>query len=373
MPSSQAPDLRTFEASAAKDHALYDGALVKIFDPYSNWTNSTLGEVPFEVGHFRCHTQKKLAEHLRSLPDEGLSRGIARQDFSDRRLLLQHLAHRFVIFFGRELHTFGKDPQEILMRIRNNLNLLIAHKHLLIEDEGSPLIGHHKVKYVGTDAGHNPAIPMKAEDIALARYIAGPNPHIHGDPATNQHTLDIHAAVQPFLTEIDDTHIVSNLAELRQELRTLLRSATYMSPDLQKKLLAAIMEDWTKTHTTDENIEAISHAADEMDVVAEMGDVLDEEPQVVLEKCFNKLLAAEELDDETKEKLLRWKPIFENFSFAAIDKGDWDFFHQHIVPTLRKYFKKLNKPFGEFGHLGLIFASHGNDVTAEELRDQYFI
>lgn len=369
----ETPDLRTFNASVAKDHALYDGALVKVFEPYSNWTRSAMGPVPFGVEHFRYHTQQKLAEHLRHAPDEGLSHGIAKQDLSDRRLLLQHLAHSFTVYWGREVHTFGGDVQEMLMRVRNNMNMLAIHKQLFIEDEGNPLRQHHRVKFHDTDAGAQPAIPMKAEDVALAKYIAGPNPHIHRDPATNKYTQDILLASQPFLAEVDDTNIRRKLLGLRTKMRELLKHEAFLHPDLRTKLLKEISADWEKAFTAEENIAAITAAEEEMSETAGIPSVLNEEVEVVLEKCFGTVLAADTLDDETKQKLLRWRPVLENFAFSAINDGKFELFQGKIVPMLHRYIGKLDMHFGELDHLGIIFAAYADDLELSDFRDRYLI
>jgi|GEM_PF-2189624 len=375
--------MRLFDRTIALDHALYDGALVKTFGEYSNWTESTLQAPPFTIEHFRRHTQRKLAESFRQVPDEGLGKGIARQDYSERRILLQHLAHCFVRLWGLDIHTHRSDVQEAVRCLRINLFEIIRGKKLLVIFENNPLRNHHTAKYEQTNEGMQPAIRMRDDDIALARYIAGPQPHMHGSPAINQYTLDILRAVEPFLTEIDETHIHRTLLHLRQKLRCALAGQFLQTSELQQKLLQLIADDWDDMHSSEDNAAALSTIEEEMARDTGAEHILDTPSQTILDQCFSVPLAAEQIDDTMRAKLLRRRPILEFLMHSALKRHDGEepteratrlrFFYDAVLPTVRSYFQKLDLRLGDLGHLGLILATHSQSVTTEELHNSYLV
>lgn len=375
--------MRVFDRTIARDHALFDGALVRVFQEHSNWTESTLQAPPFTIDHFRQHARRKFAEFLRKVPDEGLGKGIARQDYSDRRILLQHLAHCFVRWWGMDIHTFRNDVQDIVRRMRINLFEILKVKKLFVIFENNPLRKHHSVKYEQTSEGIQPFIRMKEDDVTLTRYLAGPEPHMHGSPAINQYTLDRLKQVEPFLTEIDETYIRRTLGGLREQLRNALNGKVMQTLELQQSLLRLIADDWETTHASEENQAALG--AIEEEVAAESGveHIMEEPPATILHHCFSILLSAETIDDAAREKLLRRRPVLEFIMHSSLRRYEGEeeaelrerlgLFYKTILPVARAYFQKLDLKVGGLGHLGLVLISHSQDVGLEELQNRYLV
>ncbi len=367
MPQTTSPDLRLFEATAAKNHAIYDGALVEQFRRYSNWTRPTI-TTPLTLDEFVAHTQQKLSEFLQQLPDEGLSKGIASQDLSKRRILLQHLARNFVMLWGGEIHTNKGDVQEVLMQVRNNMHMLIMRKHLFIEDPTSPLCTHHRTNRVPTDVGLQPAIRLGDEDVTVARFIAGQNSHLHGKPEYSQHTLDILTQVQPFLTEVDDTHIERRLLDLRLQLQELVKPYMELHQELRSRLLKVIADDWLKHYSGEEGAILLEELEEEVREETGIENVLQEPPQKILQICFGHTLAQGEWDDVAKAKLLRRKPILESVMYEAAQTGDRNTL-QLASDVCGKFSRVLDRTFGDLGHLSLIVSTCAIDIDMHRYKN----
>jgi len=373
MPLYTPPDMRVFDRTVANDHAIYDAALAKTFEHCSKWTRSTIGTVPLTIDHFRHDTLTRLQLFLGQVPDEGLSKGIAKQDLSDRRILQQHLANQFVLLWGRGVHVCGQDEQEVLQVMRKNLNDLIVRKLLFLDDLDSPLHRNHRAKSTRySDEGSLPAIKMKDDDVALAKFIAGPNSHILGNPAINQHTLDILRQVQPFLATVDSTHITSPLLELRQRIREMLSRRTVITSDFRFKVLKVIADDWIEVHSEEEQLEALA-AIEEEFKEAGIDSLLDRSPEFILKTCFEDDLAADEIDEATRKRLLRRQPILEYFVFETIRKEDTKLGFEHVIPIFQKYFAKVSPRHEESGHLGISYLICEEKFEAQIVRNQLLV
>ncbi|MDA1208978.1 MAG: hypothetical protein O2904_03015 [bacterium] len=350
------PDMRIFKSLDA-DHTLFDACLVRQFQDESNWTHSTLeGNIPITLDHFRAHARDQLVTACKSIPT------IAGQDYGDRRLLMDHLAQRLVSLSGRFLHTWQAPQDEMIMRFRNALQMVINERGMILEDDDDPLREHFKTKQRDVMKGDKstslPFISSSGQDDAkVAKALLG-------SANKPDHTSDILNAYSPMFMEVDYTYVSSPFHTLRRELFDTVSRLGFISDFTQLSLRKEIMADWNAIHNTKEGINEIN--AIETEIAEQTGteDILNEFPADVLRICFTEPLAAETLDEQARANLLRRKPILEFLIHQATEQDDTELF-QKLAQTFKEYHTKLELGMRELGHLGLILA------TADNNRDAY--
>jgi len=358
MAKFQAPDMRVFDATVANDHALFDACLVRLGEKKSNWTRSKLqGDVPITLDHLRYDTQRKLAAHLKSVPE------LESQQFPDNRLLLQHIAHMLTNLSAKYIHTWQEPVEEMIVVMRTNLDLVTRSKQMAIQDDNHPLRNHFKKK-IGTAYVDNsgqipmPYIPARSEDVAVTKYIVGPSPHRDSQTA---HTEKVLRAISPYLMEINDGQLEINLRELRQRLRSLLNGKTQFTPDLRQQMINVIWAD-REQQLSEDNTDLFDEIAAEVRSDTGIEDVFTHpDPSFTLDECISKPLAAAQSEDALN-RLRRRKPVLEFFVQDAVDRNDDDFLEE-LYGVIVKYMDKLDMDYGETGHLGLAaFAAACPDV-----------
>ena len=369
MAKFETPDMSAFDSEVANDHAKYDGALVKLFENASLWTHSSADNLPIGYEHFVHDARRRLADCLKAVQDGGMETGIARQDYCERRIIMDHLANEFVTLWGIGVHTFGRTSQDVASIMHDNLTRLIRTKMLFVTND-SPLSKHYKAKPVSGADRIEYALPTSEDDRSLARFLAGPNANTN----RGRHLLDVFEKAQPFLTQIDDTHIISPLLELRRQIRLILEQFETKDERLKLEILDVIFEDWVNEYSKRDKMQLLSDIEAEVEEETVVSDILEEgNLQVVLEHCFETQLKPEKLSDDSRAKLLRRRPALEHIVYTAIKQNQKEFYNRRILEVVRQYFEKLDPLLADSGHLGLIFLIFDDSKSPADLRNGFLV
>lgn len=363
MPPFQPPDMRVFDQTVARDHALFDGCLVRLCDEKSNWTKSRLqGQVPVALAHFRYDTQRRLAAHLRQTPD------FQREDLSDRRIILQHIAHWFTILSAKYLHTWQEPMEEVIMAVRSNLRIVMQERKIVLQDSQHPL-QRHPMKRIGdfqeccpsgcSRVAHIDYVPAKPPDALIAQYIVGPRPL---DESAMAHTARILQSISPWLMELDAGQMDIQLLPLRGELRRQLQGRQHFTDSLRHDLVTAIVADWERTYFAAGDATLFDTIAAEVREETGVEDIFNEPAETQIRECFSRPLA-QELTDRRREQLLRRRPVLELLVRQAIESEDEDRF-KSMCRMVLEYRAALDLSYGAMEHLGLLtYAAVSEDVS----------
>ena len=355
MGQDSKPDMRVFK-SLEQDHTLFDACLVRQFQEESNWTTSTLGgDIPITLDHFRASARSQLVVACNSIP------AIAGQNFGDRRLLMDHLAQRLVALSGRFLHTWQAPLDEVIMRFRNALSMVIGEKGMILEDDDDPLRSHFKVNHHQILKDDTPTtLPFIAssgkDDAKVARALLG-------GANRPEDTSDILMKYCLMFMKVDYTDVSAPLHELRRKLFDIVVRMTMMNEVLRFSLRKEIMTDWINIYSTGEGSREMDAIEAEIGEQTGVDEILRELPADVLRVCFTEPLAAETLNETMRTSLLRRKPVLEYLIHQATDQEDTALF-QELALTFRAYHQKLGLELRDLGHLGLIIATSEDDINA---------
>lgn len=353
--------MRTFDRTAAGNHDLFDACLVHLFENRSNWTKSKLhGSVPITLGHVRYDTQRKLAAHLQQVPE------LKQQDLSDRRVILQHIAHWWTILSAQYLHTWQEPVEEMIIALRTNLNVVTQHRKIVLQDEQNPL-QTNPMKGFDTFTEEDPPgsrclkekrvsfVPAKPPDALITRYIVGPHPE--NDRAT-EHTQTLLQHISPFLMELDLGQVESTLFGLRKQLRSILKGKqSAFSSTLRSAVVEAIIADWNQQYFETDDQSLFSTIAEE--VRSEMAtyeikvdDIFRSSPSEQLEYCFTRPLA-QKITLTMRDRLIRRRPVLEYIVQQAMQNKDEPLLNR-LYDTMLAMMQKLDLKYGDIGHLGLL-------------------
>ncbi|MFH0851832.1 MAG: hypothetical protein V1876_03730, partial [Candidatus Peregrinibacteria bacterium] len=324
-------------------------------DDKSNWTTSRLrGEVPVTLDHFQYDTQRKLAQHLRQIP------ALQSQDFSDRRILLQHIAYWFTNLSAKYIHTWQEPVQDMIVAMRSNLHLVTEHKRIALQDEHHPLRRHPMVKFdqFSVDDPSEPGmrkqqyipyLPAKFPDTLVTAYIVGPRPKDDGSMA---HTMRVLKEVSPFLMELDDRQLDIRLPELRTELRRILQGKLLFTDALRREIISAIAADWDRVYIAGAEMEQFDVISEEVRKETDIADIFSQSPTEQLRVCFSHPFAGN-LTATQRERLRRRRPVLEYLIREAMESND-NMLLNTLYETVREFMTKLHLVFGDVGHLGLL-------------------
>ncbi len=357
------PDMRVFNRSVRDDHAMFDGCLVAVCENSSNWTRSKIRNAPVTLDHFREDAQRRIAEGIAGTPE------LKGQDVSDRRLLLRHLAHRLTVISGNYIHAVGDPLSEVLVHIRTNLALVARNRCIVLQDPDHPLQEHPRIKYerLNTSKGQEnmATLPAAAEDAALAKYIVGPNPHM--DSQTD-HTESLLRKWVPYLIDVDSTHLVTEMKELRMKLLQMLRSQPFLFPELRLKLLNVVLADWKEEYFSGGHEEEFNRIEDEVQAETGVREIFNQSDDEILRQCFEKQLSPAEIPAEMAEKLLSRKPALEHLVMQATDRQDWELL-QRVANAFSEYTTKLRLDIAHLGHLGIAMLTQSRNMEMDTLKD----
>jgi len=353
--------MRTFDRTAAGNHALFDACLVHLFENSSNWTKAKWhGNTPITLEHFRYDAQRKLAACLQQVPE------LKEQDLSDRRVILQHIAHWWTILSAKYLHTWQEPVEEMIVALRTNLHLVTQHRKIVLQDEQHPL-QKNPMKRFDTFVEEDPPgshclkekrvsfVPAKPQDTLITRYIVGPHPE--NDRAT-EHTQTLLRHISPFLMELDLGQVESTLFALRQQLRSLLKGKrSAFSPSLRHAVTEAIVADWQQQYFEPDDQSLFSTIEEEVrsemaTFGIEVDDVFRLSSSQQLEYCFT-LPLAQELSSTMRDRLIRRRPVLEYIVQQAIQEKDGPLLNK-LYDTMLVMMQKLDLKYGDIGHLGLL-------------------
>ena len=171
--------------------------------------------------------------------------------------------------------------------------------------------------------------------------------------------------LQPYLLEIDDTHVRSPLADLRATLRGMAERAPALDDRLRRDMFETVRAAWE----ADLDIDAVERA--NADLAAETNDpeILQKTIDVILRKCFIEPLAKEGAEDDArKDELLRRKVILESLFIQMVDEKKWE--HADLfVEAHDAYIDRLGLKLGELGYLALVNLVMTDKMdSAEKLR-----
>lgn len=354
---NRTPDLRIFR-SITGDHATFDACLLKVYEGYTNWNRSTFSQpIPLTVDHFREDLRIRLREFLRTCP------GMATQDFSDKRLLLPHLADAYVRTSGQSLHARLDPEDEMLQEMNIALRSILESRHLNVDPEDHPLHDHYKARPEKfqilrdgeTTFEYQKAIGVTEKDLEITRMLLG-----YSNDDLREKLLRIH----PFLFEADTTHFQTQAQELRQRIEAFVKAKVVLTAEDRRRMASAVINDW-EDNVLPDDLDTLEEL--EREILAERGieKILDHPPQVMIDHCFTPLLEGDELSDEAKEKLLRRRPIFNHIMMHAGKTLDFELM-KNLADTLKTYTRAINITVGDLPHAHLL-------ITAFEMEEKLLL
>ncbi len=350
-------DLRVFR-SITGDHATFDACLLKVYEGYTNWNRSTFKQpIPLTVDHFREDLRLRFREFLRGCP------GMATQDFSDKRLLLPHLADAYVRTSGQSLHARLDPERETVQEMNVALRSILESRHLNVNPEDHPLHDHYKarpekfqiLKEGETTFAYQKAIGVTEKDLEIARMLLG-----NSDDDLRDKLLRIH----PFLLEADTTHFRTQAQELRRSIEAFVKAKGLLTAEDRRRIVSTIINDW-EDNVLPYDLDALEELEREISAERGIEKILDLPPQVMIDHCFTPLLEGEELSDEAKEKLLKRRPIFNHIIMHAGKTLDFELM-KNLADTLKTYTRKINITFGDLPHAHLL-------ITAFEMEEKLLL
>lgn len=364
-----------FLNSTGSDHAVFDACLIHAHREFLNWTTAkTPDNLPVTADDLRSHIREKLTAHLKTIPE------LPGQDYGVRRPLIDNLAFLFTHESAIEFHGQRKPFETVQKSIENNLRLTVESKAIPLVTANNPLIQHGMTKYHDAEIDEGgvrritkiPFHPIKDNDRKVLEYLAMP-----GKPAAakKERLAAFLRSSCPYLTEIDDGQIEVRLLGLRQKLEDVIGGTPFLNNPMRERLLETIMDDWvTEFSGGDKGADLFTYVEEEVaeetkdDADGAVKNVFNLSQEEVLDLCFRRLLAAPELDADTKQKLIRRRPVMENLLNEAAKSKDTVFLRT-VGKVYEMYFQKLGLPFGQLGHLSLAVASQDSRYDADMYRN----
>lgn len=198
---AKSPDMRTFNAAVANNHGAYDACLVRVHKRFSNWTQTSFGDIPVAADHFIEDTRARIIKTLRqelSIPQFGTG---------TKSFLPTDLAFRMVRQLGARFHTqrspLSVSTEEILVPLQQSAKTT----SIILFEEDHPLGTHYRVRNERFSGGvttkgdieqaWKKVIDPSAEDFTAMQRLT----------AMNRGSFEgLLTQIQPFLTQIDETY-----------------------------------------------------------------------------------------------------------------------------------------------------------------------
>lgn len=357
-------DMRVFN-TIGNDHAVYDAALVKQFEATESvWTRSAMiGTVGVTLEQFRVDAQHKLAETFSAIPE------LAKQDFTDRRKVLQHVAHQLVTLSTLMVHLQQKPGavEQMMKLIRNNLIMLARKRVMIIQLDNHPLQHDYRTKSYEfkTDSGLQRywATTGTDDDKKFAEHVAGGDSNLDGDI---DHIRGIFEKAVPFLFTVDPAGVDSPLLNLRQQLFRKLEHRTSISPQLQKEMIRMIADDWMEMHAQT-GASTLGRIEEEVEQETGIAHITDHNPATIFQTCFEPFLAQGIDLQDVRKTLLRLRPLLDMIVYEAIDNENPDLLRKAVL-LFKVLRKDLQIDYAELGHLGLILAAQAPEIDIDTYR-----
>lgn len=295
---------------------------------------------------------------------------MATQDFSDKRLLLPHLADAYVRTSGQGLHARLDPEGETVQEMSVALRTIVEARNMNVNMEDHPLHGHFKAKSERfqiissgeTTFGMQKVISATEKDIEIARLLLG---------NSNDDLREKLRRIQPFLLEADRTHYRTQARELRGNIERFVRGKGVLTLEDRQKIVQMTIEDW-ENDVLPNDLELLDELEAEISAERGIPSILDLPPRQMIDHCFTPLLqreknddgAEQELSDEAKQKLMKRRPIFNHIIMHAGKELDFELMRS-LGDTLKTYTRSINITFGDLPHAHLVIVAY--DMNEEML------
>lgn len=375
----QSPDMRVFDAAVKGDHALFDTCLTSCFPNNSNWTKVELeGQIPITIAHFHTHARRELSRILKTDPRLGS------QDWSERRLLLHHLAMKVTQASGLGIHLWHDSLPEVSNGLRGHFRLAERRKQIPLTEEDHPLRGHFKASKHAMFGEHEITTAK-----AIERRMNDPTMQLTDSTSVQIPVLDVSAQdaavlqefmqagrierlmqdALPFMVDIDETSISYPLIDFRMKMLEILEPMQFLHPETKAKLMDMVLEYWEETMASGQASEKLDGIEEEIrqetgirDILSGQGNSLSK----IIDLCIAPILEKEAAKSR-KEKLTARGPLFEYVFCMAMKERDAEA-QRKIAALWPKYIACMGKDFRSMGLIAIIANIVGEDASLQKLQ-----
>ncbi len=337
-----APDMSQFDRTVAKDHAAYDGCLVKLCENQTIWTRSNFSNMPLDSEHFYEDARRRAIGVLQG------DFGVRDAGKGTKSFLPEDLAFGMLWHLGVGLHARRKSLDEVCDEFLAPMRKSMKLKALAITQPNHPLGNHSRVKNIRSeekDEENQPHINWiktlqlpDAEMRVIGKMLQ----------MTREEFVELLRRIQPFLVDIDDTHVRSPLSDLRSDMRQFILQQPFMTDAARRSLFEMVRIHWEK-HIDLSLLERINN---ELAIETGDPDILERTKDVILQRVFIDRLSGVDMDAGLRHQMLERKILLESIFLELVTNGE----RQHMqvfVDAYDLFLKKMRLEPRDLGYLAL--------------------